>query len=97
MALGGGREGSSKCGQMHTSWPVAATINEREKDVPHLNSYCRLRHFGHPVWKEIQENVDLIWSIYNTMIYNRKVRQLPENQTQVRPFCIISCSRMNTE
>ena len=35
----------------------------------------RLRYFGHPVWKEIEENAEIIWNIYKDMIEKRKVRE----------------------
>ena len=35
----------------------------------------RLRYFGHPVWKEIEQNAEVIWNIYQDMIEKRKVRE----------------------
>ena len=35
--------------------------------------HFRLRYFGHPVWKEIEENAEIIWNIYKDMIEKRKV------------------------
>ena len=34
---------------------------------------CRLRYLGHPVWKEIEQNRDIMWDIYGDMIRKRKV------------------------
>ncbi len=33
----------------------------------------RLRYFGLPLWKEIQQNSDVQWKIYNRLIAKRKV------------------------
>ncbi len=48
-----------------------------------LNSdFFRLRHFGHPVWKKVQENVAKQWEIYNQLITNRKVTGLDRRRAQ---------------
>ena len=37
--------------------------------------HFRLRYFGHTVWKEIEENAEILWNIYKDMNEKRKVRQ----------------------
>ncbi len=67
-------------------WISTDKLKNKQRDR-HVKLCCRLRHFGHSVWKEIQQNVDTMWNVYYKLIEARKVRQ----QRCVNWFCHQSC------